>query len=484
MAEYTMTIADILRTNAGSDDLTTIDGMYAAATRALFSQEYLNYINSQHRVPFVVGFALHFFKDEIGLETLLLFKFALSEKLINHSPYINQLMDRLQTQLYADYRVEESHGAGSSSRTLQGTGTTATTEETAGETARTATGSATRGTTYGKTETTEHTGTDAIAHTGTDTTAHTGTDTTAHTGTDTTTHTGTDTTVKAEEGTVEDAGTLTIAHTGDNSTEQEGTTTTEHLGTTRTTTSSTRESDTETSSETRGDANAINISFDTPMGNLGNMRTPGGDPAGKGVTYAVDNTYQYMTAATEGDSTTTSDASGTDHAEEEQTSTSDQELIGVKDKTGFDDYITTETFNSTDTHTNDLTKTITNDVTDTRTLNTSDARTLNTSDARALNTSDARTLNTSDARTINTADETTQGGQDETTEATEQTGSETTEGTREVTGTTTESQTEAGQTADDRTATQYTITMDALLKAQSLMERVWELFDDLFMLMW
>ena len=83
MAKYTISIMDKLMEQA-TGSLTDYAVLLDASKKALFTNDELLQLDSAYRDPFALGFALHFFQDEIGLETWPLWQMALMEKIYNN----------------------------------------------------------------------------------------------------------------------------------------------------------------------------------------------------------------------------------------------------------------------------------------------------------------------------------------------------------------------------------------------------------------
>ena len=55
MAKYTLSIYEILASNAGNEDISTLDGICNVATNVLFGEE-LKVINPEFREKFITGY--------------------------------------------------------------------------------------------------------------------------------------------------------------------------------------------------------------------------------------------------------------------------------------------------------------------------------------------------------------------------------------------------------------------------------------------
>lgn len=423
MANFTQSIREILQMNKRPlESLSNINDIEAIALRTLFDGQAINVIDELYKERLITGFTLHFMNDEIGYETLPLWKLALEEKLYNNGSYINRIFENLDKEVFADYRVTNVSSEGSTSGEKRGTGTVTNVRD---DDRTTTTSDDVTHNTQDETKvigTVTGTGTVANTKTGTDTLNRTGTDTTEKTGTDTIAHTGTD----------------AMAHTGTQGTQGTNSQTTNNTGT------------------TSNDHNLIQINSDTPMGSLNNLRVPGGDAKGSGVTYATGNVpntsapreYNYMSSATEVD---------------ESNVQTDNTTQGV---TGSDS--ATTTFNDTNTETRNLT--------DETTYNSTDERTLDLSDAQQYNSTNTETRNTQDA--TNRTDTTKRTGTDNRDIVTSIDGEVTDTQTRNTTDT------ESGSHEDTKDTIDYSMNLEMLYKSMPLLNKVWEIFDDLFMLIY
>lgn len=413
MASYTQSIREILQANkTPQQDLTNVNDVYNIATACLFDKMPQNVIDNNYKQQFITGFALHFFNEEIGYETLPLWKIALNEKIYNSGSYINKIFANLDKEIFADYKVKQVASESEHEITKTGTGTLA--NERVDNTVTTSEDSATKSEIVANTltGTVESDGTITHAKTGTDTVAKTGTDEKAKTGYDTDTHTGTD----------------TSAHTGTQGTESSSTQETTNTGT------------------TGNDHNLIQVQSDTPMGSLSNLRTPGGDARGSGVTYANGQTYNYMSGAQEVDESNVQ----TDNTEQDVTGSESSET----------------TFNDTTTETKNLT----------------DRAEYHSTDTETLNLQDLTTYNSTDTETRDTIDTTSKTDNTQTTGTDEKTGTVTVAGDVTDTQTRNITDTDAGTNSETTNGTDYTLNWEMLYRSMPLLNKVWEQFDDLFMI--
>lgn len=413
MGAYTQSIREILQFNkTPQQKLTDVNDVYDLASQYLFDEMPQNVISDDYAKQFITGFTLHFMNEELGLETLPLWKIALNEKIYNSGTYINKIFENLDKEIFANYQVKNVENEGTTSGEKLGTGTISNEREDN----RTTTTS--DDVTYGGTVNT--TIDDTLRGTGTVTNAKTGSDTLARTGTDTAAKTGTDT--------LEQTGTNANAHTG-----TQGTT-------------GSNEQDTDNTGTTSNDHNVIQINSDTPMGSLANLRTPGGNAKGTGVGYANGQTYNYMSSASEVDESNV------------QTDNTNQHTEGTDSST--------TTFNDTVTETRNLTDETTYDSTNTRTLNLSDAQTYGSSNTETRNTTD----------TTDRSESVVKGGTDSRDISSSVEGKVTDTETRNT------SDVETGTHADSTDEIDYSLNWEMLYKSMPLLNKVWEIFDDLFML--
>lgn len=411
MSKYTRSIMSIMQQNANGHDITTIDGMYEVAKTALFPSDALNVISEQYQKQLIVGFTQHYFMDEIGIETLPLWKIALSEKLYNYGSYINLIYENLDKQVFADYRVTNSNK--NSTNNIVGTNSTLT-EGTTGNSSEsntvdndTFTENVERdyksSVTGGGTVTNTKGGSDVVSNTGTDTIQHSGNDVTSNTGNEAIAHTGT-------QGVVD---------------------------------SSTQE--TNNTDTTKNDSNVVNIMYDTPQGSLSNMRSPGGDASGRGVSYVNNQTYNYMSGASEEDSTNVQ----TDDTTSSTTQSGDSTTTFNDTNTTTRNLETSTQYGGVDTNTKDLSTTTQYGLTDTQTRNTTDG---------TVTDDDTYRTGSSNKESTNTA---TSSG----TSSSSTTGSTNTE----------------ANASDEVNATDYTLNWEMLYKSMPLLNKLWDIFDDLFM---
>lgn len=593
MARYTEYVYEILQRNALPDEsVTDLADMTAIASRTLFKDAPLNVLSTIARENFVTQFTLHYFKDEIGLETLTLWRFALAEKLYNNADYINGVYANLAKQAYTEYERKDS--ASNGTRTEVGTINNTRTDNlqsaftrnlSSTETgSRTNTGTQTDNATTGNlrtnnlSDTTSETGTDTLTKTGTDTLANTGSQTRTDDLKDATTFNTSD----ARNLNLSDATTYgknqqrtysnyneRITHNGnfDQITNTDWKETTQYGKITNDLVN--REQDTSNkkkydieheveykggytdSTQTKNDSNAMSFTFDTPQGSLEDLRDPGGVPGtgsgasavGKGIAYATGQEYNYFSAAGENDGTTWIDGTnkrvygvdGENDGKYQETTKDSYDIDGttkfdkteLKTKSGtntatiggttysgdiqhttgqdtttrtgsqthsrndtenksmsgaiIDNMSGTDTTNRTGSDTNLKTGTESTDHTGTSTV-TDDKQaqtTYNTSstDTKNLSTATTRTGTVNDSGSVNRT------VTDNLNEATQNSRTDTGTSTTTNTGTQTDNKAINGNKTLQDSGTEEIYKIDFLKWAMQprLLDKVWEIFDDLFM---
>ena len=326
MSKYTQSIKSILMENAQvGESISNLSDMLAISKRAIFDSTIpMSVISQDYRDRLILGFTLHYLNDEIGLETLLLFKFGLADKIYNNAEYINSIFATLDKQVLSDYRTKsvdgESHDVITDAGTIANTGTV--------ETAKTGD------------DTLKRTGTSGDAHTGTIGHSEHTDDTVTKSGSETTTYNTTDTAVT--DGTVVTTG-------GDKYTET-------------------------TSGSDSSKSNSGSYGLDTPQDKIENLRstnaagTTAYDATGKGISAAAESYMNYMTSASLADGTTMNTNSSTvSHDGLLSETHSDDDTTVTTTKTGTDSLgfsnrqddrdisrTGTDTFNDVKTITNNL----------------------------------------------------------------------------------------------------------------------------------
>lgn len=342
MSRYTQTIKSMLMENIQTGEkLSDLSDMLAISKRAIFDETIpMNVIDSDYRDRLILGFTLHYLNDEIGLETPILFKFGLAEKIYNNSEYINGIFDKLDKQVLSDYRTKSVSGTSHDVITDAGT----------------------------------------IANTGTVETAKDGSDTTKHTGQDTDSHLGTNTVHEH----IDDI----LTKSGSEISGRGTTDTTTKRGSYTTTDNSNVKDHTETDSS--NNKNSGSYGLDTPQDNIGNLRSANAtgtlpyDARGKGILAASESYMNYMTTASLGDSTdvnheeTTTTHEGQGGTVVETPNTTDTltrtgaDTLSFNNRKDDKDYTsdTTYTYNESNTHQHNTQDKVEYGSTDTRTDDT------------------------------------------------------------------------------------------------------------------
>lgn len=115
MAKYTISIREKLQ-EAGTD-LTNMDNLRKASKDIIFG-ELLNVMSPQYRDRLALGFAQHFFNDEIGLETWPLWRIALSEKLFNYKEFIEKQYELVDKGVFTMYHVSRTNANTTTSNSM------------------------------------------------------------------------------------------------------------------------------------------------------------------------------------------------------------------------------------------------------------------------------------------------------------------------------------------------------------------------------
>lgn len=464
MSRYTQTIKSILMENIQpGESIQNLSDIYAIASRAIFDIAPMNVIDSDYRQRLITGFTLHFMNDEIGLETPLLFKLGLSDKIYNNAEYINSIFAHLDNQIFADYQTKtvngESHNTIADDTVIDDTGTV--TNAKSGD------------------DTVKNTGTTANAKTGTETGAHTGTDTQVKSGFDSVTrtgqeddsHTGYNAHAKTGHDEITKSGTETHTYNNvkDNNKDLAGskdwTENDEHY------------SDTVHNEGTDKD-NAGTYNLDTPMDAIENLRSTNTTPAAaydatdKGIYALTESSMKYMSSATLSDDTKTNESDQTtwhnDGGEHGETSkvTTHYEKESETTRTGneTDSYTDREDrtdYNSTMTDTfNEHNQKTYNNVKDKSDYNSTNQSTKNLTDTTTFNTSDTRTDNLQ-SKTEYNSENTTTNDLNKTVD-------------KDVQSDSTNSSTEVSKN----------LNLEMIYRSMPLLNKLWETFDELFMMLY
>lgn len=587
MARYTEYVYEILQKAAHDDeDISNITDMTAVSERTLFKNAPLNVLSDLARSNFVTQFTLHYFKDELGLETLTLWRMALAEKLYNNSDYINAIYENLARQAYSEY--ESSGRISNGTRTSVGKasdlghreGTNLQTERELNERNLQTANTGTKKDVSITNERQVNDLSDVVRDTGTDTTAKSGSDRTVSNSGNTRTDALSE---RFQHGHVEGRNINLSDRTNYNSSNTHsynnvadattyGKSQTESFDNYKTETdygkitndiknskqerSNTAKYDIKNSktikgeyseeTEGRNDHNGMGFNFDTPEGSLDDLRDPGGVPGdsgvGVGVDYANGQSYNYFSNASESDTTDRQSStithkypseSGKVYTEENtethniagDNSSFDKETVEFKAGTGDTQYGNNtykgdiSALSGKDTETKTGRRTDTLGGTDTTTRNGAEVDNRGGYDELSKSGSDTLTHSGSDVKS-NTGSQINTGYNDESvsfgntltetknlTSETVRTGSVDNTGTHSNVSTDDLMKTETGSTASERKGTgatvdnertdhedsrndidhrsddmrRYKIDFLAWASQNNYMDKVWKIFDDLFM---
>ena len=448
MAQYTQSIREILQeAKTDREDLRSITDVYNIALRTLFAHAPLAVISQEYLQQFVTGFTLHFFNDELALETLPLWQIALNEKLYNSASYINAIFDNLDKQVFSEYNVEQKENTSdtiaSISEEMNATNNDTRDVERVGSEANQ------------RTEANENSFEGTLEKTGDVDHSKEGYDELVQTGN-----------ITSDESYAEQTnqgGNVETALTGTDEFEQTGERITEHGGEDTVTNGLT------VNTENKGGLvtdkfNGMNIQYDTPQGSLQNLRTPGGDATGTGVGYVNGQTYNYMTGASENDNT---------NAHEDF---SKQEVKNSGDDVTKYDSTTTQSFVDAIDYTR-------YGKTSTETRNLEDEKSGAKNNVQEFDKSDKTEYNSSQKDIFNTTDTTS----NTTTENKDIVESKATEDTERLVGTGENHSEKSGANESNTTSsgnnTGYKMTYEMLYRSIPLLKKVWELFDDLFFIL-
>lgn len=455
MSRYTQSVKSIIMENMQpGESISNINDILACAKRCIFDVQNLQGALGDNTDRFELGFVLHYFNDEIGLETPFLWKMGIVEKVYNNNEYINNIYEMLENQILADYNTKVVDGATHDS--IVDAGTIA------------------------------NTGTVENAKTGDDTVKNTGTTANAKTGTETGAHTGTDTQVKSGDDTLKRTGQSSDAHTGTNTSRNLGDETLTKTGTETNGHSSTASSVTDgtivssggekvSETTTGGGTSKVNTgdyTLDTPMNELQNLRETKTTPAeaydatGKGITAAADSSMKYMTSAGLHDGTTVDSSNQTVSRDATLSRTQTDDDTTVTDTSSGTD--TLSFTNRTDTKDVDMTRTDTFNESNTKTDNLQDKTEYNSTTQATKNLTDTTTFNTNDTRTDNLQSKTEYNSENTTTNNL----------------LTTKDNSTTKDSTNDVTETSRNLNLEMVYRSMPLLNKVWEIFDELFMMLY
>lgn len=454
MAQYTQSIREILQAaKTDQEDLRSVTDVYNISMRTLFANAPLSVISNEYVQQFVTGFTLHFFNDELGLETLPLWQIALNEKLYNSGSYINLIFQNLDKQVFSEYHVDDNENTtdmiASVSEEVNATNNDTKDIERVGSEANQ------------RTEANENSFEGTLEKTGDVDHSKEGYDELVQSGNITNDESF------AEQ--TDQGGNLTTVLSGADEYEQTGERVSEHGGEDTVTNGLT------VNTENKGGLvtdkfNGIAIQFDTPQGSLQNLRVPGGDATGKGVAYATDNTqgneqqYNYMSAASENDNTNAHE----DFSKQEVKNSGD-------DVTKYDSTTTQSFVDAIDYTRYGKTSTETRALEDDKSGAKNNVQEFDKSDKTEYNSSQKDIFNTTD---------TTNNSTTENKDVVESRASEDTE--RHVGAGENHSEKSGANESNTTSAgnnTGYKMTYEMLYRSMPLLNKVWELFDDLFMIL-
>lgn len=478
MAIYTQSLREILEQNKRpEEEITNARDIISIANRCIFNEtDGVERIPVAYRDWFEGGFLLHFFNDEICYETLPLWLLALNEKFYNYGDYITAIYENLDKQVFANYKVRHAKG------TKKDTGEKTLDININDVLEETRVGSDERASkTSDKTETnkdssTSDTGAVEKAHTGQEEKTSTGTIDRSKDGTDTLQKTGMVQDSKSGSDTLVKTGNVTTEKTGSDKLERRGNDKASHTGTQ--TTEESINSTVNNTGTTTDKNNAIAITSDTPQGSLQNLRTPGGDATGTGVSYVQGQSYNYMSAASESDATNVNEVNT-----ENVTDTTDDTQVTFNDTN-------TTTHNTTDTTIHDTNDRETRNLADvtnygqrnTTTNNLTDRTIYDTNESEKSDTNDTTSFNTKETETRDTLNKV-----DEKIDSDRQIDVTDTKATSDTTNRTDniergENETSTLENEHEDEIIDYEINWEMLYKSTSLLDRVWKIFDDLFMI--
>ena len=287
MSKYTVSIYDILSSNADGEDISTLDGIKTVANKVLFGEE-INVINPEFREKFVTGFALHYLWDEIGAETFPMWRFMLMDSVYNNADFVNQTYENLEKMAFDKYHITKTNSEAArisaSTTSTEGTGKSVTDIEDSNVVDENSKNTRNRE----DTNTQEHTETSQNTTTTSDETSETTSNT--HEGTETGNLTGSDSkayglkTVTDITDTTTNTGTTTNAKTGTEAIANTGTNKMEHTGTVK---DDSTQSSTATSSGTTNVEGSESGTSSSTTNNTGTQQVQGSDTNQQTTNYGM-----------------------------------------------------------------------------------------------------------------------------------------------------------------------------------------------------
>ena len=323
MALITSDIQTILRKRAqdlakagivANLDVTTVEGVRNVARAEFFSVDHsingtyrpeIQAIDEDFREFFCTAFPLHYFYDEIGMDTLPAWKVALTAKIYENAEYMNSIFDHLDKQAMKSYhirKVDNTAIKAASSALIEGSDTQVNSAHEGSDTRSSlATSDATANKSGSATTSGEDNGTSTKAASGND--SQHSEKTGGSSGSGSKLHNDVDSASK------------TVNASDLEAASQSGTSTNANVTSGSYTDTDSRNTNKASSSNAK--ANSVAGTLDTPQGSLQNLRgtntTPpvNFDPTGMGVSAAYNAQFNYLSAAATSDATNTADATET-----------------------------------------------------------------------------------------------------------------------------------------------------------------------------
>lgn len=492
MAYYTQSLREILQQHQTAEQsLMDVNDVYDLSSAYLFDKMPQGVISDEFRQRFITGFTLRFMEEELGLESLSLWKVKLNEKIYNYGTYINSIFENLDKEIFADYKVSRGTKSGTASGNKTKSDSLSSQRDIDGSESNQTTKDATNVTTFDTSDVLDSDATSELVKSGSELTSKGGKDALNKLGAESRHKGGDDTTEKMGSETRRLDGSDIFKKRGEEISENSGGETTIQ------------------SSGSDNRVNAANVVFDAPMGSLSNMRsvtydgsiqetsgTPidtysiGGNNVG--AAFEENNVYNYMSAANETGQTTL-------NVENSQNRTDND----LKTTTSFDDREDETEYGKkeiTQFGKNDATADARKDVTE---YNSSDDVVYGTDiNGNVSPRSDETVYGSKDTVTFgkkwNGTNEIDDARSDLTTSANDETrtktgteslaiddttsGSKTTSSTDSLTQTGSGTETTSDTRSDTENVTDYNINLEMLYRSMPLLNKVWEIFDDLFML--
>ena len=127
MAKFTIALDEYLQENMSQgQSINDLDDVLSASKEHLFdgapNQAVEDTIKEEYRDPFILGFTSHFLFDEIGMETMPAWKLVLASKILEVSGFINSVFEKLDNQVWSDYKVRKRVKKDTHTGTVDNTG--------------------------------------------------------------------------------------------------------------------------------------------------------------------------------------------------------------------------------------------------------------------------------------------------------------------------------------------------------------------------